>query len=186
VNIETYTGVYFDYSEPKAGDVHVEDVARALSHVCRFGGHTSVFYSVAEHALLCRRLVIEAGYDELGFPALHHDSHEAYIGDIPTPLGVELGERVRELKERVDCAVAEALLLDPSVFHHPVVRWADGKALRIEAAVLKRSGGVGGAWSLGDNPPPPPSGWTPGMTPAEAESAFLAAHYADRPNWRRA
>jgi 5'-deoxynucleotidase YfbR-like HD superfamily hydrolase len=181
VKIETYTGTYFDYSAPRAEDVRVEDIARALSHVSRFGGHTSTFYCVAEHALLCRRLVLEAGHDpRIAFAALHHDSHEAYIGDVPTPLKVELGEVYEQLAERVDIAVAAALGLDAADFHHEAVREADALALRIEAAALKRSRGVGGAWTLGDNPPDPPDGWYPGMSSLEAERGFLRAHKAER------
>ena len=33
-----------------------------------------------------RRFVVESGYPELALAALHHDSHEAYLCDMPSPL----------------------------------------------------------------------------------------------------
>lgn len=176
MKIETHSGRFFDYTDPRPEDVAVEDVAHALSQVARFGGHTAIPYSVAEHALLCRRLCIEAGHPDLAFAALHHDSHEAYIGDVVTPLKVELGAAYRELAGRIDRAVAQALGLSRWDFHHPVVREVDQMALRIEAAALKRSGGIGPAWGLGDDAPKAPRYWHPGLGPRIARDRFLAAH----------
>lgn len=176
MKIETHSGRFFDYTDPRAEDVAVEDVAHALSQIARFGGHAAIPYSVAEHALLCRRLAIEGGWPELAFAALHHDSHEAYIGDVVTPLKVELGGVYRDLADRIDAAVAEAVGIPRHELHDPVVRAVDQMALRIEAAALKRSGGIGPAWGLGDVAPPAPLHWHPGLGPRIARDRFLAAH----------
>ena len=62
-------------------------VAGRLSKVYRFGAlQASKYFSVAQHTLLVRRLVMESGYPELALATLHHDSHEAYLCDIPKPL----------------------------------------------------------------------------------------------------
>ena len=47
----TYTGRRFYPIDPRPEDVCTEDIAHALSRICRFAGNTYCFYSVAEHSL---------------------------------------------------------------------------------------------------------------------------------------
>ena len=78
--IETYSGVLLDYANPQPEDICIDDIAYQLANTCRFRASTTQWYSVAEHAIR----VAEFVPDELKLAALHHDSHEAYTGDIPT------------------------------------------------------------------------------------------------------
>lgn len=150
--LETYTGLYFDYDDPQPEQVCLSDIARALSFTARFGGHSKRFLSVAEHALLCHALVSEAvpNRPDLQLAALHHDSHEAYLGDVPTPLKRTLEAAAPDLYyglvRKVDDAIGAAVGLDPDRFHDPVVRQADADALVIEAELLKKSQGRGPHW----------------------------------------
>lgn len=86
--VQTYTGKPFYPLEPKAEDICLEDIAHALSLLCRFGGHVRRFYSVAEHCVLMSYAVDP----ENAKWALLHDATEAYVGDVVWPLKEELPE----------------------------------------------------------------------------------------------
>ena len=83
--IQTYTGLAFDLVEPSPGSVDVEDIAHALSLLCRYTGHCAWFYSVAQHSILVSEIVA-ATAPELALAALLHDAEEAYVGDWSSPL----------------------------------------------------------------------------------------------------
>lgn len=78
--IQTYTGKRWNFFDCKPEDVHLEDIARALSNLCRFTGHCKCFYSVAQHSVLVSQ---NTSNPLLG---LLHDAPEAYVGDISRPL----------------------------------------------------------------------------------------------------
>ena len=42
-----------DLKNPDPESFDIDDIALGLSHVCRYSGQCSSFYSVAEHSLLC-------------------------------------------------------------------------------------------------------------------------------------
>ena len=80
--ILTYTGKQFWPLDPRPEEVCIEDIAHALSMLCRFTGHTRVFYSVAEHCVHVSRFV-PAHYKLAG---LLHDAAEAYLADMSAPV----------------------------------------------------------------------------------------------------
>jgi len=80
--IGTYTGKQFRPFAPRAEDVDIRDIAHSLANQCRFNGHCSHFYSVAEHSVEISAQVPE----EDALWGLLHDAAEAYIGDIVRPI----------------------------------------------------------------------------------------------------
>lgn len=90
---QTYTDRAFDYDDPQPSSICIEDIAHALSMICRFNGHTDRFYSVAEHSVevanridkLISRNVYEV-HPDISKWAILHDAAEAYTGDVVAPL----------------------------------------------------------------------------------------------------
>ncbi|EMK5833860.1 HD family hydrolase [Citrobacter sp. Cs237] len=95
--IQTLSGKQFDYINSTIDDIDVEDIAGALSNICRFAGHLPEFYSVAQHSVLCSQIVSP----EFAFEALMHDAAEAYCQDIPAPLKALLPD-YRQIEKRTD------------------------------------------------------------------------------------
>lgn len=100
--LQTYTGRVFYPADPRADEVCIEDIAHALSLLCRFGGHCERFYSVAEHSVLCSYMVPP----EAAFDALMHDATEAYLVDLPSPVKHSLPE-YKSMEEVLWCVILE-------------------------------------------------------------------------------
>ena len=95
----TYTDRRVDLFEPKTSEISIFDIARSLSQQCRFLGHTTRFYSVAQHSILVSQLVP----NEDALWGLLHDASEAYTGDLPRPF--------KGLLEMVQYRLAEGRLM---------------------------------------------------------------------------
>ena len=87
--MQTITGRQFWPLDPKPEEVFIEDIAGALSNLCRYGGHCLRFYSVAEHCVLLSRATETVALD-----ALMHDASEAYLCDVIRPIKHYLGNYV--------------------------------------------------------------------------------------------
>lgn len=80
--IQTFTGRKFFPLDPNLNDIAIEDIAHALSNLCRFAGHVRKFYSVAQHSVL----VSHHCHPDNALAGLLHDASEAYLLDMPRPL----------------------------------------------------------------------------------------------------
>jgi uncharacterized protein len=100
--IMTYTGKIFNVFDPDPDLICIEDIAHALSNLCRFGGHTDDFYSVAEHSC---RVSIEVPR-ALKLQALLHDASEAYIVDMPSPIKYHIPQYL-EFENKLMSVIAE-------------------------------------------------------------------------------
>lgn len=86
------SGVIFDVFNPLEKDIDINDIAHALSNLCRFGGHSPKFYSVAQHSVLCS-LKGKTYLEQLEL--LMHDASEAYLIDLPKPIKLMLPDYIR-------------------------------------------------------------------------------------------
>lgn len=135
--ITTYTGERFRYANP--GPFKIEDIAHSLSMTARFRGHSKGFYSVAQHSVHVAKLMEHDGFTPFEcLCGLLHDAHEAYIGDIPTPLKWACPE-ITALEQGIADAMRRALLgaYDPDLFANKIKHY-DDLVLHAEAAVLFR------------------------------------------------
>lgn len=135
--VQTATGRGWRPDDPRVEEVCDEDIAVAISRLCRFGGHIAPrfdIYSVAEHSVRVCRLVREWGADPaIQLQALVHDAHEAYPpGDViatvkhhsPNAEGMKRMEKMAAKVVRAHFGVPVDLA--------PVVREADLALLHTE------------------------------------------------------
>lgn len=103
--IQTFTGVEFYPFDPRPEEIRIEDIAHALSMQCRYAGHCSKFYSVAEHSIRVAELLPMP----LKLWGLLHDAAEAYLVDLPRPIKrhSEIGALYRVAEESLMRVIAE-------------------------------------------------------------------------------
>jgi hypothetical protein len=132
----THSGMRFDFGAPKPSMVRIEDVAWHLALLNRFTGATRRPYSVAEHSLLVAEILErDAGVrDPLCLrAALLHDAHEAYLGDISTPLKAHMGAEFHACEGAIQRAVHQHFgIFDAALHHHASIKHADLVALATE------------------------------------------------------
>lgn len=130
--IETFSGKRMYFLDPKPEMICIEDIAHALSNICRFGGHCVRFYSVAEHSINV------SSFSNNALEGLLHDASEAYLIDIPKPIKEHLLE-YKEIERKLMAVIAEKY-----GFSWPEsedTKDADTVMLKIEAMQLLGSGG---------------------------------------------
>jgi len=82
--------------DAKPSQIHLEDIAHALSMQCRWNGHTRWFYSVAQHCVLASDICPPGCRRE----SLIHDATEAYMSDVPRPVKAQMPE-FKAVEERL-------------------------------------------------------------------------------------
>jgi hypothetical protein len=160
--MQTYTGRRFYPLDPQPVEIVAEDIAHALSLLCRYGGHVDRFYSVAEHCVL----MSEAVAPENALAALLHDATEAYVCDVPRPLKRQL-PGYRAIEDMVWLAIVACFpvpLILPDEVHE-----ADSRILLNERATLMSRAETWASLDGLTQLPVVVTGWQP----AEAETAYL-------------
>lgn len=165
-NMQLASGKPFFPLDPRPDEIEIDDIAIALSRICRFGGHTTTFYSVAEHSILVSLLVP----DEHRLTALLHDATEAYIGDMIRPLKSQIPQ-FSEIENNLWSAIAERFSLPVEM--PSCVKDADVLALAIEKRDVMAEP-IGVDWG---NLPPAPKIRAGRLFSSEAPKEFLLHFY---------
>lgn len=102
--IQTYTGRRFTPLNPNPNAIVIEDIAHALSNICRFTGHCHSFYSVAQHCVLVSYICNQ----ENALYGLLHDAPEAYCQDISSPIKrTEIFTAYRAMEDKLQQAICQ-------------------------------------------------------------------------------
>jgi 5'-deoxynucleotidase YfbR-like HD superfamily hydrolase len=124
-----HSGCYFDFEAPETSAFTIEDIAHALSMICRFGGHCIRHYSVAQHSVhVSDNLPYEHSYQ-----GLMHDAPEFAVGDMVKPLKDQI-DQYRLVEKRVEDAVFLRFNVAPQM--HQSVKNADMRMLATEQRQL--------------------------------------------------
>lgn len=162
---------YIDVRNPQPGDISFWEIATGLSREQRYrGAVTSVFWSVAQHSLLCVRLAEDDGVDddETLRTLLMHDATEYILGDVIRPVKRQLPEFQR-LEACWWWAISESLglpLVTPEI-----INYYDRLACAVEknSLVSPRAGAWCGLPAAGDRTIPSD---LLALTPGEAFAEF--------------
>ena len=122
----------FDLLNPNPDDIHIEDIAYSLAHVCRFTGHVRRFYSVAEH---CMNMTLNLP-KELQLAGLLHDASEAYLNDINSPLkSTDELQGYKKIENKIQIAIFNKYGIPLTVGFNPKIKEIDKKLLYKEASI---------------------------------------------------
>jgi hypothetical protein len=176
-------GNYFDFENPEATTMTIEDYAYALAYTVRWRGQARsggrrVFYGVGEHCVRGAEAMLVDGHspvDALAF--LMHESGEVPFGDTPGPVKPLMGDGFRAVIKRCGAAIDArfgVICPDPAL----IKRW-DIRMLVTEKRDLL-AGHEGEVWDNGgsnqtstDGYAPLPGRIVPFDHPDEAAERFL-------------
>lgn len=132
--IRTVTGQKFFFENPGDYRYSIEEIARGLSRVARYNGHTDEIntYTVAQHSVMVSYLVPEA----YALQALLHDASEFVTGDITKPLKNFIDQESRGafscMEDDIQREIHRQLRIKRSKLADRWIKIADKFALRFE------------------------------------------------------
>lgn len=128
--IKTNSGIMIDPIRPRQELIVIEDIAHALSMLCRANGHFREFHSVGQHCINCMREAQARGYSRrVQLACLLHDGSEAYLSDVTRPVKEELPV-YRTIEEPLQDMIWEKWL------GSPLTEEEDRQVFAIDDAVL--------------------------------------------------
>ena len=165
--VQTHSGKKVNVHYPVADQICIEDIAHALAHICRFGGHAKFFYSVAQHAV---EVSMVCPQDE-ALVGLLHDATEAYLGDLVKPVK-NLCQDYQILEYRMWLVIAEHFNVGAHIPHG--VKVADQRMLATERKQVFKHYVT---WGVGmDEVEPYKDIKITSWGPRKAKAAFMAAY----------
>jgi len=182
--MQTYTGQAFCFNEGgKNSGVSLNDIARPLSRIPRFGGHTTKPLTVAEHCIAVADILKAQGFSSaIQLHGLLHDAHEAFTGDLVAPFKRYLKEvyhiDMNALQGEIQTNIIKSLgidqLMDFSAWE--AIHSADLMACKIERDLYMRGERP---WPVIDDIKYLPEfrDFYPCMSPYESMSKFIRTYY---------
>ena len=129
--ITTFTGINFFVDKYTEDDFDIVDIAHALSNNCRWAGHCSAYYSVAQHSVYVSRFM-----EKLKMYGLLHDGSEAFACDMPTPWKEKLPD-FQKMENRLQNKIYKKFLgAIPTDEEHEYLKVYDRLMLDFEGSIF--------------------------------------------------
>jgi len=145
--VETASGLVVDLVTPTPETINIRDIAWSLSRLARYNGHTlgDFPYSVAQHSCwVANRVMSKTNDKSFALYALLHDAHEAYTGDMVSPMKWldRLSHIIKDIEFSLQQAIHTAVDMPPTrKAVRDAIKQADKEALAVEAYHLMPSRG---------------------------------------------
>lgn len=163
--ITTYKGIEIMPAKPQEEKIDIDDIAHALSMLCRANGHIKWFYSVGQHCVNCAIEAQERGYSRIvQLACLLHDGSEAYLADIARPVKQQLPDYLAIEENLQDMIYKKFLGITLDEQELALVKEVDDYILEAEFSVLKKGYTV--------EPPPRPE-----LCFEQLDFAIVEKHY---------
>ena len=178
--LQTVTGRAWCADAHQSYEYDVEEIAHALSNICRYSGHCREFYSVAQHSVVVMRILRE----RLAYPkankrllqaALLHDASEAFCLDVPSPIKrMEMMSQYKAWEHAVGTSIMVYFGLEFE-YKNPLIKWADLSALATEKRDIMGNSPHDRMWlETVDGTLPPAAVWSiKPLSPKQAKRLFM-------------
>lgn len=164
-------GEWFWPDNPDPDLMSIEVIARALSNLCRYTGHTAGFYSVAQHSVHVGQLMARNGHPEWVLEGLMHDAAEAFLNDLSAPLKeTSVMDKYRALEAQLEEIIWTKFGLDNDAWE--AVKQADRDSYATEVRDLFPPMNPSHTWTF-YGPHEPDEGIIRPLAPPVAEFEFL-------------
>ena len=112
--VNTYSGKKVQFDEIDSSQIYIPDIAKSLSRMARYCGHTKEFYSVAQHSVLVADQVYRlTGNPRLALEGLLHEAPECYgMSDIHGTFKRMLGKQAKKVIKEYEAKIFKALGFD--------------------------------------------------------------------------
>ena len=179
--MNTFSGKKFDPMHMNSEDVSLEDLAHALSLLCRGGGHLKYFYSIGQHSINCMKEARARGWSKrVQLACLLHDASEAYIADIIRPVKAHLSNYL-EIESSIMNVIFERFgLADLSEEENAMWKQIDDEMMNFELKNLMKGEEYRNTDNLSSVPAVAERPWREVEGEFEAECKKLAEKMSDQ------
>ena len=170
--IQTISGLFVNFLDPKPETITIFDIAWHLAGINRFTGASKVLHNVAHHSVIISDWVAP----QFALHGLLHDAHEAYVGDMSSPLKQLLPE-YRVIADRMQRVIWEKFGMEPR--DPEIVKYCDKVELVTEKRDIMTATDTD-HWSGFDHIPPDPGKlvpWKPSKSRAEFLKRFVRLYH---------